>query len=174
MSAWMHEAEKSHNNRVFTEYKEYKQHVKDLKVTPLVLPYDANQEVGKELDKALDKALDFKPDGWDVYVQMYTERVPLKGIRSKFEVFGLDKKGNRYPVYQSDYFDMPASFSHPELQNTWFSFKWYPHGVHAGGVVNMWELYTEPSVGSILPTRHVLRDGGYTLFVPNVPEREQD
>ena len=52
---------------------------------PLVLPYRAQQEVGKELAKAID----FKPDGWDVYLQMYTERVPLKGIRSKFEVSGL-------------------------------------------------------------------------------------
>lgn len=98
----MHEAEKSHNNHVFAEYEEYKQRVKDLKVTPLLLPYDVQREVCKELDKALD----FKPDGWDVYLQMYTERVPLKGIKSKFEVSGLDEKGNRYPVYQSDYFDM--------------------------------------------------------------------
>lgn len=169
MDNWMHEAEKSHNNRVFAEYEEYKQRVKDLKVTPLVLPYDVQQEVGKELDKAID----FKPDGWDVYLQMYTERVPLKGIKSKFEVFGLDEKGNRYPVYQSDYFDMTPGCSHPELQNTWYSFKWYPHGVHAGGVVNMGELYTESRVGSRLPTRHVLVPGGYTIFVPNVPESEQ-
>nr|DAS46446.1 MAG TPA: hypothetical protein [Caudoviricetes sp.] len=170
MDNWMHEAEKSHNNRAFAGYEEYKQRVKDLKVTPLVLPYYVQQEVGKELDKALD----FKPDGWDVYLQMYTERVPLKGIRSKFEVFGLDEKGTRYPVYQSDYFDVTPCFSHPELQNTWFSFKWYPRGVHAGGVVNMGELYTESRVGSRLPTRHVLVPGGYTLFVPNVPESEQD
>lgn len=169
MNDWMIEAEKSRNNRVFAEYEEYKQRVKDLKVTPLVLPYDVQQEVGKELDKALD----FKPDGWDVYLQMYTERVPLKGIRSKFEVFGLDEKGNRYPVYQSDYFDVAPGFSHPELQNTWFSFKWYPHGVHAGGVVKMGELYTESRVGSRLPTRHVLVPGGYTIFVPNVPESGQ-
>ncbi len=89
MNNWMIEAEKSHNNRVFAEYEAYKQRVKDLRVTPLVLPYSAQQEVCKELDKALD----FKPNGWDVYLQMYTERVPLKGIRSKFEVFGLDEKG---------------------------------------------------------------------------------
>ena len=170
MNNWFYEATESRNIRVFAEYEEYKQVIKDLKVTPLALPYSAQQEVGKELDKALD----FKPDGWDVYLQMYTERVPLKGIRSKFEVFGLDEKGNRYPVYQSDYFDMTPGFSHPELQNTWFSFKWYPHGVHAGGVVNMGELYTESSVGSRLPTRHVLRDGGYIIFIPNVPESEQD
>jgi hypothetical protein len=169
MNNWMHEAELSRNSRVLAEYEEYKQCVKDLKVTPLVLPYDAQQEVRKELDKAID----FKPDGWDVYLQMYTERVPLKGILSKFEIFGPDEKGTRYPVYQSDYFDMTPGFSHPELQNTWFSFKWYPHGVHAGGVVNMGELYTESGVGSRLPTRHVLRGGGYTLFVPNVPESEQ-
>lgn len=127
------------------------------------------QEVGKELDKALD----FKPNGWDVYLQMYTERVPLKGIKSKFEVFGLDEKGNRYPVYQSDYFDMTPGFSHPELQNTWYSFKWYPYGIRAGGVVKMGDLYTESTVGSRLPTRHVLVPGGYTIFVPNVPESEQ-
>lgn len=170
MGNWMYEAEKSRNSRVLAEYEEYKQCVKDLKVTPLVMPYDAQQEVGRELDKALS----VKPDGWDVYLQMYTERVPLKGIRSKFEVFGLDEKGTRYPVYQSDYFDVTPGFSHPELQNTWFSFKWYPLGVHAGGVVNMGELYTESRVGSRLPTRHVLVPGGYTLFVPNVPESEQD
>lgn len=169
MNNWMLEAEKSRNNRVFTEYEEYKQRVKDLKVTPLLLPYDVQREVGKELGKALD----FKPDGWDVYLQMYTERVPLKGIRSKFEVFGLDEKGTRYPVYQSDYFDMTPGFSHPELQNIWFSFKWYPDGIHAGGVVNMWELYIESSVGSRLPTRHTLREDGYYIFVPNVPESEQ-
>ena len=170
MGNWMHEAEKSHNSRILAEYEEYKQRVKDLKVTPLVLPYDVRQEVCKELDKAID----FKPDGWDVYLQMYTERVPLKGVLSKFKVLGLDEKGTRYPVYQSDYFDMTPGFSHPELQNTWFSFKWYPRGVHAGGVVNMGELYTESRVGSRLPTRHVLVPGGYTLFVPNVPESEQD
>lgn len=169
MGNWMHEAEKSHNNRILAEYEEYKQRVKDLKVTPLVLPYDVRQEVCKELDKAID----FKPDGWDVYLQMYTERVPLKGIRSKFEVSGLDEKGTRYPVYQSDYFYMPPGFSHPELQNTWFSFKWYPHGVRAGGVVNMGGLYTESRVGSRIPKRHVLVPGGYTIFVPNVPESEQ-
>lgn len=169
MNIWMLEAEQSRNNRVLAEYEEYKQRVKDLKVTPLVLPYGVRQEVGKELDKALD----FKPDGWDVYVQMHTERVPLKGIQSKFEVFGLDEKGNRYPVYQSDYFDMPPGFSHPELQNTWFSFKWYPDGIHAGGVVKMDYLYTESSVGSRLPTRHTLREAGYYIFVPNVQESEQ-
>ena len=169
MNDWIREAEKSHNNRVFAEYEEYKYLVKDRKVTPLVLPYDVQQEVGKELDKAID----FKPDGWDVYLQMYTERVPLKGIKSKFEVFGLDEKGNRYSVYQSDYFDVTPGFSHPELQNTWFSFKWYPHGVHAGGVVKMGGLCTESHVGSRIPTRQVLRGDGYTLFVPNVPESEQ-
>ena len=169
MGKWMWEAEKSRNNRVLSEYEEYKQRVKDLKVTPLVLPYDAQQEVGKELYKALD----FKPDGWDVYLTMYTERVPLKGIRSKFEVFGLDEKGTRYPVYQSDYFDMTPGFSHPELQNAWYSFKWYPDGIHAGGVVKMGEFYTESHAGSRIPTRHVLVPGGYTIFVPNVPESEQ-
>lgn len=59
MNNWMREAEKSRNNRVFTEYEEYKQRVKDLKVTPLLLPYDVQREVGKELGKALD----FKPGG---------------------------------------------------------------------------------------------------------------
>lgn len=104
---------------------------------------------------------------------MYTERVPLKGIKSKFDMFGLDEKGNRYPVYQSDYFDMTPGFSHPELQNTWYSFKWYPDGIHAGGVVKMGYLYTESSVGSRLPTRHTLREDGYYIFVPNVLESEQ-
>lgn len=169
MNNFMHEAEKSRNTHVFTEYEEYKQRVKDLKVTPLLLPYDVQREVGKELGKALD----FKPGGWDVYLQMYTERVPLKGILSKFEVFGLDENGTRYPVYQSDYFDMTPGFSHPELQNTWYSFKWYPGGVHAGGVVNMRELYAKSNMGSRIPTRHVLVPGGYTIFVPNVPESEQ-
>lgn len=164
------ESEKPRNNRVFAEYEEYKQDIKNLKVTPLLLPYDVQHEVCKELDKALD----FKPEGWDVYLQMYTERVPLKGVRSKFEVFGMDEKGNRYPVYQSDYFDMTPGFSHPELQNTWFSFKWYPDGIHAGGVVKMGDLYTESSIGIRFPTRHSLLEAGYYIFVPNVPESEQD
>lgn len=170
MNNWMHEAEKSRSNRVFAEYEDYKQDLKNLKVTPLLLPYDVQREVCKELDKAID----FKPDGWDVYLQMYTERVPLKGIKSKFEIFGLDEKGTRYPVYQSDYFDMSPGFSHPELQNTWYSFKWYLDGIHAGGVVRLGDLYTESSVGSRLPTRHTLREAGYYIFVPNVPESEKD
>lgn len=170
MNNWMHEAEKSRSNRVFAEYEDYKQDIKNLKVTPLLLPYDVQREVCKELDKAID----FKPDGWDVYLQMYTERVPLKGIKSKFEIFGLDEKGTRYPVYQSDYFDMSPGFSHPELQNTWYSFKWYLDGIHAGGVVRLGDLYTESSVGSRLPSRHILRDAGYYIFVPNVPESEKD
>lgn len=165
-----YDAEKTRNNNVFASFEEYKRGIKTLKVTPLLLPYDVQREVCKELDKALD----FKPDGWDVYLQMYTERVPLKGIKSKFEVSGLDEKGNRYPVYQSDYFDMTPGFSHPELQNTWFSFKWYPDGIHAGGVVKMGYLYTESCVGSRLPTRHTLREAGYYIFVPNVPESEKD
>lgn len=169
MDNWMIEAEKSRNNSVFSEYEEYKQCVKDLKVTTLLLPYEVQHEVCKELDKAID----FKPDGWDVYLQMYTERVPLKGIKSKFEVFGLDEKGNRYPVYQSGYFDMTPGFSHPELQNTWYSFKWYPDGTHAGGVVKMDDLYTASSVGRMFTTRHTLREGGYYIFVPNVPEGAQ-
>nr|DAR75857.1 MAG TPA: hypothetical protein [Caudoviricetes sp.] len=72
MGNWMHEAEKSHNKRVFAGYEEYKQRVKDLRVTPLVLPYDVQQEV-----------------------------------------FGLDEKGTRYPVYPSDHFDVTPGFSHP-------------------------------------------------------------
>lgn len=169
MGNWFYEAENSHNIRAFDSFNDYKQDIKTLKVTPLLLPYDVQHEVCKELDKAID----FKPDGWDVYLQMYTERVPLKGIKSKFEVFGLGEKGNRYPVYQSDYLDMTPGFSHPELQNTWYSFKWYRDGVHAGGVVKMGNLYSESSVGSRLPTRHTLREAGYYLFVPNVPESEQ-
>ena len=170
MNNWMHEAEKSRSNRVFAEYEDYKRDLKNLKVTPLLLPYDVQREVCKELDKAID----FKPDGWDVYLQMYTERVPLKGIKSKFEIFGLDEKGTRYPVYQSDYFDMSPGFSHPELQNTWYSFKWYLDGIHAGGVVRLGDLYTESSVGSRLPTRYTLREAGYYIFVPNVPESKKD
>lgn len=169
MDNWIHKAEKTHNNRVFASFEEYKQDIKNLRVTPLLLPYDVQREVCKELDKALD----FKPDGWDVYLQMYTERVPLKGIKSKFKVFGLDEKGNRYPVYQSDYFDMTPGFSHPELQNSWYSFKWYQDGIHAGGIVKMGSLYTESRSGSRIPTRYALREGGYYIFVPNVPESEQ-
>lgn len=151
-------------------YKENRKILQGLKVTPLRLPYGVHQEVCGELERALE----YKPDGWDVYLQMYTERVPLKGIRSKFDVFGTDKKGNRYPVYQSDYFDMPASFAHPELQNTWFSFKWYPHGIHAGGISKFEALHIE--------TKDVFAREGYApplhdkyyIFVPNVPESEQD
>lgn len=150
-------------------YTEYKKDVQSLKVTPLLLPYDVQQETCKELDKALE----FKPDGWDVYVQMYTERLPLKGIRSKFEVFGLDEKGNRYPVYQSDYFEMPMGFSHPELQYNWHSFKWFPHGVHAGGIVKLNKLFIENNPGSMWSQREVLREDGYYIFIPNVPESEQ-
>lgn len=150
-------------------YKKNRQVIRGLKVTPLRLPYAVNQEVCAELERAIE----YKPDGWDVYVQMYTERVPLKGIQSKFEVFGTDKKGNLYPVYQSDYFDMPTSFAHPELQNTWFSFKWHPHGIHAGGISKFEVLYIE--------TKDVFAREGYApplheqyyIFVPNVPESEQ-
>lgn len=170
MGIWMYEAEKSRNSRVFAEYEEYKQRVKDLNVTPLRLPYAVKQETCHELEKALE----YKPDGWDVYLQMYTERIPLKGIRSKFEVFGLDEKGTRYPVYQSDYFEMPMSFSHPELQNTWFSFKWYPRGVHAGGIsknpalhIESREVYAREGFAPPLEEQ-------YYIFVPNVPESEKD
>ena len=150
-------------------YKKNRQLIRDLRVTPLRLPYGVQQEVCGELERALE----YKPDGWDVYLQMYTERVPLKGIRAKFEVFGTDKKGNRYPVYQSDYFDMPANFAHPELQNTWFSFKWYPEGIHAGGISKFEALHIE--------TKDVFAREGYSpplhdkyyIFVPNVPESEQ-
>lgn len=150
-------------------YKENRQVIRDLKVTPLRLPYSVQQEVCGELERALE----YKPDGWDVYLQMYTEHVPLKGIRAKFEVFGMDKKGNLYPVYQSDYFDMPANFAHPELQNTWFSFKWYLEGIHAGGISKFEALHIE--------TEDVFAREGYApplhdkyyIFVPNVPESEQ-
>lgn len=156
-----------HRNRI---YKENRNIIQGLKVTPLRLPYDVQQEVCAELERAIE----YKPDGWDVYLQMYTERVPLKGMQSKFEVFGTDKKGNRYPVYKSDIFDMPASFAHPELQNTWFSFKWYPHGIHAGGISKFEALHIE--------TKDVLAREGYApplhdkyyIFVPNVPESEKD
>lgn len=151
-------------------YKKNRQLIRDLKVTPLRLPYGVQQEVCGELERALE----YKPDEWDVYVQMYTERLPLKGIRSKFEVFGLDEKGNRYPVYQSNYFEMPMGFSHPELQDNWYSFKWFPHGVHAGGIVKMGILFIENNPGSMCSQRDVLREDGYYIFVPNVPESEQD
>lgn len=43
----------------------------------------------------------------------------------------------------------------------------------AGGVVKMGDLYTDSLVGSRFPTRHILREKGYYIFVPNVPESEQ-
>lgn len=128
MDNFLWECHKRYNDKSSSEFNQYKRDIKSLKVTPLLLPYSVQHETCKELEKALE----YKPDGWDVYVQMYTERLPLKGIRSKFEICGLDEKGNRYPVYQSDYFEMPMRFSHPELQDNWYSFKWYPEGVHAG------------------------------------------
>ena len=150
-------------------YEKNRQVIRDLQVTPLRIPYAVNQEVCAELERAIE----YKPDGWDVYLQMYTELVPLKGVWSKFEVFGLDEKGTRYPVYRSDFFEMPPSFSHPELQNTWFSFKWYPSGVHAGGISKNLALHIE--------TKEVYTREGYApplheqyyIFVPNVPEGEQ-
>lgn len=87
-------------------YEKNRQVIRDLQVTPLRIPYAVNQEVCAELERAIE----YKPDGWDVYLQMYTELVPLKGVRSKFEVFGLDEKGTRYPVYRSDFFEMPRAF----------------------------------------------------------------
>nr|DAJ20969.1 MAG TPA: hypothetical protein [Siphoviridae sp. ctEci12] len=169
MDAELRFAQEKENRHQRLLYAEYKKDIKALKVTPLLLPYDVQQETCKELDKALE----FKPDGWDVYLQMYTEHLPLKGIRSKFEVCGLDEKGNRYPLYQSDYFEMPRGFSHPELQDTWYSFKWYPQGVHAGGIVKMDKLFIENNPGSMWSERDVLREDGYHIFVPNVPESEQ-
>ena len=135
-------------------YEKNRQVMRDLKVTPLRIPYDVKQEVCA----VLERAVEYKPDGWDVYLQMYTERVPLKGIRSKF---------------QSDYFDMPPSFSHPELQNTWFSFKWYPSGVHAGGISKNFALHIEAKEvytrEGYAPPLHEQ----YYIFVPNVPESEK-
>lgn len=150
-------------------YKKNLQVMRDLQVTPLRIPYEVNQEVCAELERAIE----YKPDGWDVYLQMYTERVPLKGIRSKFEVFGLDEKGTRYPVYQSDYFDMPPRFSHPALQKHWYIFKWYPAGVHAGGISKNVALHIEAkdvfTREGYAPPLHEQ----YYIFVPNVPESEQ-
>lgn len=150
-------------------YEKNRQVIRDLQVTPLRIPYAVNHEVCAELERAIE----YKPDGWDVYLQMYTELVPLKGVRSKFEVFGLDEKGTRYPVYRSDFFEMPPSFSHPELQNMWFSFKWYPSGVHAGGIsknpalhMEAKEVYTREGYAPPLHEQ-------YYIFVPNVPESEQ-
>lgn len=151
-------------------YKKNRQVIRDLKVTPLRLPYDVQQEVCAELERALE----YKPDGWDVYLQMYTERVPLKGIQSKFEIAGWDENGNRYPVYKSDIFEMPAGFSHHSLQKHWYSFKWYPEGIHAGGISKFEALHIE--------TKDVFAREGYApplhdkyyIFVPNVPESKQD
>jgi hypothetical protein len=159
-------------NKIEYQSKRYKKNLqlmRDFKVTPLRIPYAVNQEVCAELERVVE----YKPDGRDVYLQMYTKRVPLKGIQSKFEVFGLDEQGNQYPVYQSDFFEMPARFSHPELQNNWFSFKWYPSGVHAGGISKNEALHIE--------TKEVFSREGcapplqeqYYIFVPNVPESEK-
>ncbi len=122
--------QKARERSIREVYETNLQEIKRLLVTPLRLPYEVQQETGKELENAIH----FKPEGWNVYLRMYTEKLPLKGIRSKFEIFGLDEKNNKYPVYQSNYFQMPMSFSHPYLQNVWRSFKWYPSGVHADGV----------------------------------------
>nr|DAM33637.1 MAG TPA: hypothetical protein [Caudoviricetes sp.] len=150
-------------------YKKTLQVMRGLQVTPLRIPYAVKQEVCAELERAIE----YKPDGRDVCVQMYTERVPLKGIRSKFEVFGLDKKGTRYPVYQSDYFDMPPCFSHPALQKHWYIFKWYPAGVHAGGISKNTALHIEAkdvfTREGYAPPLHEQ----YYIFVPNVPESER-
>ena len=170
MDAELRFSQQKSNARKRAQYEAHTKEIKALKVTPLLLPY----EVQKETCTELEKALDYKPDGWDVYLQMYTERIPLKGIRSKFEIFGVDEKGSRYPVYQSDYFEMPARFSHPELQNTWYAFKWYPDGVHAGGLVKLDKLFVENNPGSMWSDRKVLREEGYYIFVPNVPESEQN
>lgn len=149
MDAELRFAQQKDNTKQKSLYAEYKKEVQSLKVTPLLLPYDVQQEICKE-------------------------RLPLKGIRSKFEIFGLDEKGTLYPVYQADYFEMPMGFSHPELQYNWYSFKWYQHGVHAGGIVKMDKLFIETNPGSMWSQREVLRENGYYIFVPNVPESEQD
>lgn len=73
------QAKIEHQNNM---YKKNLQVMRDLQVTPLRIPYAVNQEVCAELGRAIE----YKPDGWDVYLQMYTERVPLKGIQSKFEI----------------------------------------------------------------------------------------
>lgn len=90
-------------------YKKNRQLIRDLRVTPLRLPYSVQQEVCGEL----------------------------------------------------------------ELQNTWFSFKWYPEGIHAGGISKFEVLHIE--------TKDVFARDGYApplhdkyyIFVPNVPESEQ-
>ncbi len=142
-------------------YEANLQEIKRLQVTPLRLPSEVQQETCKELDNAVL----FKPEGWNVYLRMYTERLPLKGIRSKFEVFGMDEKGNRYPVYQSNYFEMPMSFSHPYLQNVWHSFKWYPRGVHTEGV--------SKNAPKDIERRADFMHKHYYIFVPNTPENER-
>ena len=151
-------------------YKKNPQVIRGLKVTPLRLPYGVQQEVCGELERALE----YKPDGWDVYLQMYTERVPMKGIQSKFEIAGRDENGNRYPVYKSDVFEMPESFSHPALQKHCCSFKGYPGGIHAGGISKFEALHIEAkdvfTREGYAPPLH----DKYYIFVPNVPESEKD
>lgn len=161
-----HQEQIEHRNNM---YKKNRQVMRDLKVTPLRIPYAVKQEVCGELERAIE----YKQDGWDVYLQMYTERLPMKGIQSKFEIAWRDENGNRYPVYKSDVFEMPARFSHPKLQNTWFSFKWYPSGVHAGGISKNTALHIEAkdvfTREGYAPPLHEQ----YYIFVPNVPESEQ-
>lgn len=155
------EERKARGRSIREEYEANLQEIKRLQVTPLRLPSEVQQETCKELENAVR----FKPDGWNVYLRMYTERLPLKGIRSKFEVFGLDEKGNRYPAYQSNYFEMPMSFSHPYLQNEWRSFKWYPSGVHAEGV--------SKNAPKDIEWRADFMYTHYYIFIPNTPENER-
>lgn len=157
-------------NRRMETYENNRQIMRDLKVTPLRLPYAVYQDVCAELERAIE----YKPDGWDVYLQMYTERVPLKGIQSKFEIAGRDEAGKRYPVFKSDVFDMSENFAHPATLKHWCSFKWYPDGVHTWGITKEEALHIEP--------REVFTRAGYSpplskqyyIFIPNVPESEQD
>ena len=60
------QAKIEHQNNM---YKKNRQVMRDLKVSPLRIPYAVKQEVCGELERALE----YKPDGWDVYLQMYTE-----------------------------------------------------------------------------------------------------
>lgn len=62
MDAELRFAQQKDNAKQKSLYAEYKKDIKSLKVTPLLLPYDVQQETCKELDKALE----FKPDGCDV------------------------------------------------------------------------------------------------------------
>ena len=165
--SWFQQEQIEHRNRI---YKENRKIIQGLKVTPLRLPYGVHQEVCGELERALE----YKPDGWDVYLQMYTERVPLKGIRSKFDVFGTDKKvtGTRCTSPITSICPRAShtlSYKTPGLVSSGTRMAYTP-----GGISKFEALHIE--------TKDVFAREGYApplhdkyyIFVPNVPESEQD